>query len=266
MEFFDSHCHLDLSRYGEDRPAVIERAREAGVTRLTQIGAGGSLDVCREAIALAESTPGITATVGYHPHDASKVTEGDWPELERLALHPKVVAVGETGLDFHYDHSPRDVQREVFARFIDLARRVKKPLVIHNRDSDADCIKILDSENAGEVGGVVHCFSSGMELARKALDIGFYLGFTGIASFKNAKGVHEAVIMTPLDRILIETDSPYLAPVPFRGKRNEPARVVHVAHAIAKLKGVSVEEVADQTTANARALYGSATDLTLNDA
>lgn len=202
----------------------------------------------------------MTATVGYHPHHAADVTAEDWPHLEELARHSRVVAVGETGLDYHYDYSPRDIQQQVFRRFLALARTVGKPVVVHNRESDDDCMAILREERADEIGGVVHCFTSGWELARTALDLGMYLGFTGIVSFRNAESVHDIVRRTPLDRMLIETDSPFLAPVPRRGKRNEPAWVTHVAEAVARLKGVSVEEVAVATTRNARALYGSATD------
>lgn len=251
----DSHCHLQRKTYGEELRDVIERAVDAGVHTMVTIGSSDSLAVCEEAIALAESDERIWATVGFHPHGAKAAGDTEIEAVEQLARHPRVVAVGEMGLDYHYDFSPRNKQSEVFRRLIEVARRVGKPIVIHNRESDEDCIEILNDEKAEDVGGVVHCFTSGWDLARVALDKGFYLGFTGIVSFKNADGVRDVLRRTPRDRIVVETDSPYLSPVPRRGKRNEPAYTMHVAEAVADTLGLSVAEVEALTDENTRRLY-----------
>lgn len=256
MNVIDTHCHLQEKTYGDGMSEIVERAVSAGVGTLVTIGSAGSLAVCDEAIALAEADPRIWATVGYHPHHAKDADAAAIAAVEERAKHPRVVAVGEIGLDYHYDYSPRATQQNVFRSFIDVARRVKKPIVIHNRESDADCIDILNEERAEDVGGVVHCFSSSWELAKCALDKGFYLGFTGIVSFKKADEVRDVLRRTPRDRIVVETDSPYLAPKPYRGKRNEPAYVVHVAEAVASALDCSLEEVAAFTTENAHRLYG----------
>lgn len=251
----DSHCHLQEKTYGDELADVVDRAEAAGVGTLVTIGSSDSLAHCEEAIALAEADPRIWATVGFHPHGAHAAGEAEIAAVEALAPHPRVVAVGEIGLDYHYDFSPREKQQQVFRDFIGVARRVKKPIVIHNRESDEDCIRILDEENAQDVGGVVHCFTSSWDLAKVALDKGFYLGFTGIVSFKNAHSVRDVLLKTPLDRVVIETDSPYLAPVPFRGKRNEPAYTAHVATAVASALELPIEDVWAMTEANTRRLY-----------
>ena len=251
----DSHCHLQKETYGDELPDVVQRAVEAGVETLVTIGSSDSLGHCEEAIALAEANPRIWATVGFHPHGAHAAGSEEIAAVETLAVHPRVVAVGEIGLDYHYDFSPRDKQAQVFREFIDVAKRVGKPIVIHNRESDEDCIQILEEESAEDVGGVVHCFTSGWELAKVALDKGFYLGFTGIVSFKSAHSVRDVLKRTPLDRIVIETDSPYLAPVPHRGRRNEPAYTAHVAEAVAAALEMPVEEIRALTEANTRRLY-----------
>ncbi len=258
---FDTHCHLDADRYGGDIAGVLDRARAAGVARLCAIGLvdADAADTAGPAsmIALAHAHPDtIVATVGLHPHDARVATDALLEALERLALDPSVVAVGEVGLDFHYAHSPRDVQREIFRRFVAVARRVKKPLTIHTREAPAETLAILREEGARDVGGIIHCFSEDADFAREALDLGFVASFSGIVTFKSAQAVREAARVQPLDALLVETDAPYLAPVPHRGKRNEPSFVVHTADAIAALRGIDADAVRAATTRNACRLFG----------
>jgi TatD DNase family protein len=241
--------------FGEGPDAVLERAQGAGVTAFVCVGVGG-LDAARRAVQLAERRADVVATVGIHPHDASS-----WaPELERelveLLAHERVVAVGEVGLDHHYDHSPRDLQERCFRRFVGLARELHKPLVIHTRNAKQQTLSVLQEEGARDVGGVIHCFSEDVEFARAVLELGFYVSFSGIVTFKNAESVHAAARFAPADRILLETDAPYLAPVPVRGKRCEPAFIVHTARRAAELRGVAFEELIEQTGENARALFG----------
>ncbi|MFT4702981.1 MAG: TatD DNase family protein [Bradymonadia bacterium] len=252
----DSHCHVYASQFGDDVEVVLQRAREAGVRRSVIIGAGGTTELCRDALALAETHDDVFCTAGFHPHDARAVTPEALAELEELAKHPRVVAIGEMGLDYFYDHSPRDVQEQVFRAQIEIAKRLAKPIVIHNRASDEDMMRIMRDAHAEEVGGVVHCFTSSWELAETAIELGFFIGFTGIVSFKSAQNVRDVLLRVPHDRIVVETDSPYLAPTPFRGKRNEPAYVVHVAEAVAETLGLSLEEVDAMTDANTCRLYG----------
>ncbi len=255
MRFFDTHCHLDPDRYPNEVDAVLDRAVAAGVERMVAIGTGATLDEVGQAVALAGRRPEVWATAGFHPHDAARVTEPMLVELEAVVRHPRIVAIGEAGLDYHYDYSPREVQPAIFAAQIELARSVQKPIVIHNRESDDDCARLLVEQRAHEVGGVVHCFTSSWELARAALDAGFYLGFTGIVSFKNAEGVRDVLRRTPLDRIVIETDSPYLSPLPHRGRKNEPARVADVCTWVARTLGLDPGVVAEATWDNAHRLY-----------
>jgi TatD DNase family protein len=202
-------------------------------------------------VALAASRPDVVAAVAFHPHDASHADEAACARIAALAASDRVAAIGETGLDFHYDQSPRDRQREVFRHFIQLARSLRKPLVIHTRSAPDETLQILDEERARDVGGVIHCFSEDRAFARVALDHGFDLSFSGIVTFKNAKAIQDVAGWAPLDRILVETDSPYLAPVPFRGKRCEPAHVAHTARHVAQLRGISPDELAQATTTNA---------------
>jgi TatD DNase family protein len=197
----------------------------------------------------------VGAAVGVHPHDATTLDDASYEELARLATEPSVVAVGEIGLDYHYDHSPRDVQRAAFARLVGLARQVNKPIVVHTREAPADTLAVLEAEGARDVGGVIHCFSEDMPFARRALDLGFYLSFSGIVTFKTAHAVHEVAIGAPLERVLVETDSPYLAPVPLRGKPCEPAYVVHTARRVAGLRKTTLETLAEATSANAARLF-----------
>jgi TatD DNase family protein len=249
----DSHCHLDDQRYESDREAMFTRARAAGVEHFVTIGC--DLETSRAAVTLAQQNPPISATVGVHPHEVKLIQPGWYDELRLLAQGKCVVAYGEIGLDYHYDHSPRDVQRTRFREQVQLARELRLPIVIHTREAQEDTIAILKEEKAGELGGVFHCFSGDAWLAKDALDLGFYLSFSGVITFQNAVMLRDIVKTVPVDRILIETDSPYLTPAPHRGKRNEPAYVRYVADKIAELHGISVEEVEEATTRNARRLF-----------
>jgi len=250
IALIDSHCHLDEARFDADREQVIARASAAGVTRMISIGASGGMQANHDAIALAARHPGIFATVGIHPHEASTVSPAVIEELARLARGPKVVAIGETGLDYYYDHSPRPAQREVFRQSIQLARTLRLPVVVHLRDAYEDAVTILREESAAETGGVMHCFSGDRAQAKSFLDLGFDISFSGVVTFKNADELRAVAHMVPADRFLVETDAPFLAPVPYRGKRNEPAYVVHTAAAVAGVRGQALEEIAALTRAN----------------
>lgn len=256
----DTHCHLDAGYFPEGADAVIDRAREAGVRGFMVIGVGEAA-VVRGAVRLAEDRPHVVASVGVHPHEASILDELFFTEIEALAESPRVACIGEIGLDFHYDQSPRDVQAQVFRRFLALARAVKKPVVIHTREAAADTLAILREENARDVGGIIHCFSEDRAFAESALDLGFDLSFSGILTFKSAKAIQEAAKFAPLDRILVETDAPYLAPVPVRGKKCEPAYVAHTARFLADLRGLDLETLAQATTENALRRLGPALQL-----
>ncbi len=253
----DSHVHLDDVRYQPDRTDVFARAQEAGVEAFITIGC--DLTTSRAAVDLADRHDHIYATVGVHPHEVKHIEESWYQELAELAKHPKVVGYGEIGLDFHYDHSPRDTQRQTFREQIQLAQQLQLPIVIHTREAQEDTIMILQEEHASQVGGVFHCFSGDAWLAKEALDLGFYLSFSGIITFNSASQLRDIVQTVPDDRLLIETDAPYLTPVPFRGKRNESAYVKKVAEKIAEVKlGPSpsaFEHIANITTANAKILF-----------
>lgn len=254
---FDSHCHLDFESFGEDFDAVIARAKEAGVIRVATIGTGSDVESVAGALRIARAHPEFAvATLGIHPHDASVVNDDVMRELGELVDDPQVRAIGEVGLDYHYDHSPRDVQKDVFRRFIALAKEKKKPLTIHTRNAAEDTLQILREENARDVGGIIHCFSEDPAFAKAALEMGFVASFSGIVTFKSATNIREAARVQPLDAMLVETDSPYLAPIPFRGKRNEPAYVAKTAAVIAELRGISYETVCEATTENAFRVYG----------
>jgi len=260
MPLTDSHCHLEAKDFTTDgvdeRAAVIERARAAGVERLICVGSGSSLDEVRNAVQLAESHPFIWAAVGIHPHDAARVPDGALDEIERLAVnHPRVVAVGETGLDYYYDHSPRAEQAETLRAFCQIARRASKPLSFHIRDAHDDAVRILTEEKVGEVGGVIHCFTGGLDYAKRYVDLGLHLSFSGVVTFKSGGPIREAASWLPLDRILVETDCPFLAPNPLRGKRNEPAYLVHTARFLADLRGLPLDAFAQQTTDTAKRLF-----------
>ena len=249
----DTHCHLDMEHFSEDQDAVITRALENGVRYMVTIGTGGGLSGARNAIALAEKHDCIYASVGVHPHDAD--SETDMQELAHLAHHPKVVAIGETGLDFYRDWSPVEKQREIFSAQIKIAQSVNKPLIIHSRDAGQECLDILQQHNASTVGGVFHCFSENAEFAANLVKVGFYVSFPGQITFKKAQLVRDTCKAIPLEQILVETDSPFLAPEPHRGKRCEPAFVVHTAKRLAEEKEISLDELAKITTHNARTLF-----------
>lgn len=248
MKLVDSHCHLDDEQFNPDREAVIARAREAGVERMMAIGTGDGPPDLECALRLARQYDFIYATIGVHPHDAAKATSETFAALEALAAESKVLAIGEIGLDYHYDHSPREVQRDVFAAQMKLAAGAGKPIVIHTREAWVDTLSLLREHWSGT--GIIHCFSGGPAEAQQVLDLGFYLSFGGVMTFPKAEALREAARMVPEDRLLIETDAPYLAPVPNRGKRNEPAFVVATARRLAEVRGVAPERIAEATTAN----------------
>lgn len=252
----DTHCHLDPQYFPAGPDDVLTRARAAGVHGFVVVGVGQDLAPARAAVALAKRMPErVSAAVGIHPHDATTLTDASFAELSVLAREAEVAAVGEIGLDYHYDHSPREVQRAAFAKLVGLAREVKKPIVVHTREAAADTIDILRSEGAKDVGGVIHCFSEDRAFAEKALDLGFDVSFSGIVTFKNAAPIHEVAKWAPLDRIVVETDSPYLAPVPLRGKPCEPSYVIHTARRVAELRNIPLEALAEATTVNAERLF-----------
>lgn len=254
MELIDTHIHLDFNQYDADRDEVLARARAASVNRMISIGAGGGLDATRRAVALAEKYPNIWASVGLHPHDAGhSLTE---EELRSLAKSPKVVAIGETGLDFFRDWSPADLQYKWFGFQIELAKELKKPLIIHSRSAGDECLRMLTERDAKSVRGVFHCYSEDATFAEKLLDIGFLVSFTGTVTFKKADALRAIVKEIPLSQIMVETDGPYMAPEPFRGQRSESAHVVQIAQTIASVKGISFEEVCAATTKNAVSLFG----------
>lgn len=250
----DTHCHLDAARFDDDRAAMLERARAAGVERLITIGCDEQNSA--RALGLAATHADVYASVGVHPHEAEKVSPSFAEVLARLAAHPRCVAIGECGLDYYYDHAPRAQQRDVFARQIALARRLHKPLVVHVRDAWDDCLTLLQEEGARECGGVIHCFSGDWPFGKACLDLGFYLSIPGIVTFKNPGALPEVIERAPFDRLLVETDSPYLAPAPHRGQRNEPAYVVEVARRVSEIRGVPYSEVLRQTGENAARLFG----------
>lgn len=248
----DTHCHLDPEYFPSGPDAVLARADAVGIVGLVVIGVGRDLEPARAAVALAKRLPErLAATVGVHPHDAVTLDDRTFTELSLLAGEDEVVAIGEIGLDYHYDHSPRDTQQRTFARLIGLARTSRKPIVVHTRSAASDTLDILAAEGARDVGGVIHCFSEDRPFAERALDLGFDLSFSGIVTFKRSIAIQEVAAWAPLDRILVETDSPYLAPVPLRGKPCEPAFVVHTARRIAELRGIPLEQLAEATTNNA---------------
>jgi len=260
--FVDSHCHIDGAEYDADREEVIRRARDAGVTTMLNVGTGDPHSGAFErAVELAETHTDIYAAVGVHPHDAKLFTDrAEQRLLDLVKQSRQVIAWGEIGLDYHYDHSPRDVQRKVFERQLRLARLLELPVVIHSREANDDTIAILREEMAGyERGGVLHCFGGSLEMATSAIDLGFFISFAGNLTFQKAEDLRSIARQLPLDRLLIETDCPYLTPVPFRGKRNEPARVVETARCLAELHGRELEEIGHITGENFGKLFRVAT-------
>ncbi|MGE6261221.1 TatD family hydrolase [Heyndrickxia sporothermodurans] len=251
---FDTHVHLNDTQYDQDLEGVISNAKEAGISNMVVVGF--DRPTINKAIELVEKYDFLYASIGWHPVDAIDMTEQDLLWIEELTAHPKVVALGEMGLDYHWDKSPKEIQKVVFRKQIKLAKKVKLPIIIHNREATQDIVDILKEEDAKEVGGIMHCFSGSPEIAKECIDMNFYISLGGPVTFKNAKKPKEVALEIPLSHLLIETDCPYLAPHPFRGKRNEPAFVKLVAQQIAEIKGISLEEVADQTTKNAKRLFG----------
>ena len=259
MELIDSHAHIDFPQFAEDREAMLDRARAAGVTTLLAIGTGPGPEKLDSAIPFAEQRDWIYATVGIHPHEAKEVTPQHLDELSKLAKHPKVIAWGEIGLDYFYDHSPRDVQHRVFRDQLALAERAKLPIIIHCRDAWTDCLDLIDQHwKTMGLGGILHCFSSTLEDARRGIEMGFLISFAGNSTYPKAQNLREIAKALPLEKILIETDSPYLAPQAHRGKRNEPAYVAEVARTIASVRDLSPDEVASATTRNFRRFFGLA--------
>ena len=251
MSLVDSHCHLDDEQFDADREAAIDRALEAGVEKILAIGTGGGPPDLEAGIRLAEAHAAVYATAGVHPHYAVKSDESTLKRLAALLRHPKVVAAGEIGLDYHYDFSPPGSQRGVFIEQMQIAREAGKPIIVHTREAWDDTFALLEEHWAPTgLPGIMHCFSGGPEEARRSLALGFYLSFGGIVTFPKARNVQEAARMAPAERVLVETDAPYLAPVPFRGKRNEPAFVVHTARKLADLRAETYEQIAALTTAN----------------
>lgn len=253
----DTHVHLDDPRYDPDRDAMFQRAHEAGVEKFVTIGC--DLSTSYAAVQLAKNQTNVYATIGVHPHEVKRIEANWYKEFSQLAHQPKVVAFGEIGLDYHYDHSPRETQRQRFREQIQLAQSLSLPLVIHTREAQEDTMAILHEEQAEKTGGVFHCFSEDLAFAKRALDLGFYLSFSGIITFRNASQLREVIRTVPDDRLLIETDAPYLTPAPYRGKRNESAYVTYVAEQIAELKygdsKAGLARVAELTTKNACQLF-----------
>ena len=250
---FDTHVHLNAEQFDEDLEEVLSRAKEAGVEKMVVVGF--DRPTINRAMELIGQYDFLYAAIGWHPVDAIDMKDEDLAWIEDLSKHPKVVAIGEMGLDYHWDKSPKDVQKEVFRKQIQLAKKVKLPIVIHNREATQDIVDILREEGAEEVGGIMHCYSGSPEIAQECVEMNFYISLGGPVTFKNAKKPKDVAKEIPLEKLLIETDCPYLAPHPYRGKRNEPAYVKLVAEQIAELKEVSLEEVEKITTENAMKLF-----------
>ena len=253
MSLIDSHCHLDSAEFDADRDEVIQRALDAGVEQMVAIGTGNGPPDLEAGLRLAEKYPAFLATAGIHPHDAAKAGAADFRRLADLLSHAKAIAMGEIGLDYHYDFSPRETQKSVFTEQMAIAAAARKPIVIHTREAWEDTLALIEQHWVPHgICGIMHCFSGGPQEAKRALDLGFYLSFGGIVTFPKALDVQAAAKEAPRDRILVETDAPYLAPVPKRGKRNEPALIVHTARRLAELRGESFEEVSRYTSENFR--------------
>ena len=257
MQIIDSHAHLEFPQFDADRDAMLNRARDAGIEKILAIGSGTASDRLDAAIPFAEKHDWIYATVGVHPHESKLATEEWFMELARLAKHPRVLAWGEIGLDYFYDHSPRDVQQNVFRRQIALAREARLPIVIHCRDAWPDCLRILDEENWRDttLGGIFHCFTGSLADAQQGLEHGFLVSFSCNVTYPKMSHLLQTAAALPLERILTETDSPFLPPQPLRGKRNEPANVIEVARALANVRNLAAEEVARVTAENFRRFF-----------
>lgn len=252
VTLIDSHVHLDFPKFDTDRESVIERAHQADVKAMITIGCRP--DSCRRAIEIAEAHPSIYAALGVHPHQAGETSPEEITAIRAMLSHPKVVGVGESGLDYHYMNSPQDVQLSVFRQWINISQEEDLPLIIHTRDAEDDTVRLLREEYTGSpYRGVIHCFTGTRKFAETCIEMGFYISISGIATF--AASLQDVIRHLPLDRLLVETDAPYLAPAPHRGKRNEPAYVRHTAQSLARLFGISLAELSQQTTANTRALF-----------
>nr|WP_263314360.1 TatD family hydrolase [Mammaliicoccus sp. Marseille-Q6498] len=249
----DTHVHLNADQYDDDLQEVIDRALEEGIDRMFVVGF--DTKTIERTMKLIDQYDFIYGIIGWHPVDAIDCTEERLEWIESLSSHPKIIGIGEMGLDYHWDKSPKDVQKEVFRKQIALAKRVQLPIIIHNREATQDCVDILKEENASEVGGIMHSFSGSNEIADEILKMNFYVSLGGPVTFKNAKQPKEVAKHVPMDRLLVETDAPFLSPHPYRGKRNEPARVKLVAEQIAELRGMTYEEVCEATTKNAERLF-----------
>ncbi len=253
IELIDTHCHLDMDAYQNDLDLVIQRATDHGVRRIVTIGIDAASS--REAVRLGERYPNIYATIGFHPHNASQATDRALRQLALLAENSSVVGYGEIGLDYVKNYAPRDVQIKAFKRQIHLARELELPVIIHDREAHADCLALLGACGPLPKGGVMHCFSGDRQLAEEVIDLGFYLSIPGVVTFSNARMLHEVVRTTDLRHLLLETDGPFLAPVPHRGKRNEPTLMLHTASMVAEIKQLSLAEVAQATSDNATRLF-----------
>jgi TatD DNase family protein len=259
VNLIDSHAHIDVSDFDGDREAMLERARLAGVETLLAIGNGPEVEKLGAAVPYAERYDWIYAAMGIHPHEAQHATQAHYVEMDRLAQNPRVIAWGEIGLDYHYDHSPREIQAGVFCRQLDQARAAKKPIIIHCREAWPDCLKILDEHwRSSGLGGIYHCFAGTLEEARVGMEMGFLISFAGNVTYPKAQNLRDVAREIPLDRILVETDSPFLAPVPHRGRRNEPSHVAEVARSIANVRDLPADEVAGSTSVNFRRFFGLA--------
>jgi TatD DNase family protein len=256
MDLVDSHCHLADQRLRDDTDRIIARARLAGVTTIISVGAIGPIETDRLTVEFAERNRGVYAVVGVHPHDASRCNDARITELRELAASPKVIAIGESGLDFHYMHSQQETQEASLRLHLALAAELGKPIVIHCREAEERLATIVRETGMPARGGVIHCFTGDAASARALLALGFYISFSGILTFRNAAQVREAALLVPVDRVMVETDAPYLAPEPYRGKRNEPAYVVRTLEVLARLRGVHAEVLAQATAGNARRLFG----------
>jgi TatD DNase family protein len=259
MDLIDSHAHIDFPQFADDRDAVLQRAREAGVQNLLAIGTGPGPEKLDAALPYAEQYDWIYSSIGIHPHEAKQATQMHFDELARLARHAKVVAWGEIGLDYFYDHSPRDVQADVFRTQMELARAAKLPIIIHCRDAWDDCLALVEQHwKPTGLGGILHCFTSTLDHAKRGLDVGFLISFAGNSTYPKAQAIRDVAKEIPLDRVLIETDAPFLAPQPYRGKRNEPAYVAEVAKTLANVRNLAPEEIAATTASNFRRFFGIA--------
>lgn len=253
MKIFETHAHYDDRAFSEDQDILLKKMHAQGVEYIVNIGC--SMDSSREITELIKKYDFLYGTVGVHPDDVKYLTEDDMEELAVLSQKDKILAIGEIGLDYHYDDIEKDIQKKWFVRQLDIAKQQKLPVVIHSRDAAKDTLDIMKAEYDGRRGGIIHCFSYGMEIAKEYLNMGYYLGVGGVVTFKNGKKLKEVVEYAPLDQIVLETDSPYLAPVPFRGKRNCSLYLIYVAEEIARIKQVSVKEVCETTFNNAKRLY-----------